>query len=112
VVDSWDPAFRITEYFVAMDKPLYLLVHDQQVQAADPEDKLYMSIQRSSTCRTIAQAKALSTEGRAPLLVEGALFDGVPEAALDRFLQLVTAAELSGEHAWYRVSVTLMIVIA
>jgi hypothetical protein len=100
VIDIWDPAFRIAEYFVAMDKPLYLLVHDEQVQAADPEDKLYTSIQRSSTCRTIAQAKALSTEGKA-LMAAGAVFEGVPEAALDRFLRLVTAAELSGEHAWY-----------
>jgi hypothetical protein len=79
-----------------MDRPLYLLVHDEQLQAADPEDKLYISLTRSFDCRTIAHAKALSAEGEA-LLVQGSLFERVPEAALDRFLQLVTAAELSGE---------------
>jgi hypothetical protein len=79
-----------------MDRPLYLLVHDEQVQAADPEDKLSISLTRSWDCRTIAQAKALSAEGDT-IMHKGALFDGVPEAALDRFLQLVTAAELSGE---------------
>jgi hypothetical protein len=51
-----------------MDRPLYLLVHDEQVQAADPEDKLYISLTRSWDCRTIAHAKALSAEGEALLL--------------------------------------------
>jgi hypothetical protein len=96
-VASWDPAVNILECLVLMDRPLYLLVHDKQVQAADPEDKLYISLTRSWTCHTIAQAKALGAKGKAPLLLEGTLFAGVPEAALDRFLQLVAAAELSGE---------------
>eukprot|EP00953_Heterococcus_sp_UTEX-ZZ885_P011683 6760-Heterococcus_DN1.PRE.3 len=94
VIDTWDPALCIVDCVAPMDRPLYLLLHDDQVQAADPEDKLYYSIAGRCVCRTIAEAKALSAQGRA-LLNKGAVFEGVPEAALDRFLQLVTAADLS-----------------
>jgi hypothetical protein len=97
VTGSWDPVLRITDGFVAMDRPLYLLVHDEQVQAADTEDKLYRALNRCWDCRTVAGAKAHNAQGKA-LLHEGALFAGVTEAALERFLQVVTAAELSGTH--------------
>jgi hypothetical protein len=96
VIDTWDEALQITDCTAPMDRPLYLLINDEQVQAADPQDKLYYSLVRSWDCRTIAQAKAFSTEGTA-LLNKGGLYEGVAEAALDRFLQLVTAAELTGE---------------
>ena len=101
MICSWDPVLRITDGFVSIDRPLYLLVHDEQVQAADPEDKLYSSLHCSRACRTVAAAKAHSALGKEALLHEGALFQGVPEAAVDRFLQLVTAAELSGTHMLY-----------
>eukprot|EP00953_Heterococcus_sp_UTEX-ZZ885_P005206 3280-Heterococcus_DN1.PRE.4 len=94
VIDPWEPALCVVDCVAPMDRPLYLLLHDDQVQAADPEDKLYYSIAGRCVCRTIAEAKALSAQGRA-LLTKGAVFEGVPEAALDRFLQLVTAADLS-----------------
>jgi hypothetical protein len=96
VTDSWDPALSISDCAAPMDRPLYLLLHDEQVLAADPADTLYYSIANGCVCRTIAEAKALSVQGKA-LLHKGAVFEGVPEAALDRFLQLVTAAVLSGE---------------
>jgi hypothetical protein len=64
---NWDQVLQITDCTAPIDRPLYLLVHNEQVQAADPEDKLYYSQVRSWDCRTIAQAKAFSTEGRALL---------------------------------------------
>jgi hypothetical protein len=74
------------------DRPLYMLVNDEQVQAADPLDMLYWSLSRSS-CLTIVDAKTVHAEST---YGSTRLFCDVPAAALDRFLRLVHNAEVTG----------------
>eukprot|EP00953_Heterococcus_sp_UTEX-ZZ885_P013648 7788-Heterococcus_DN1.PRE.1 len=81
VTDSWDPALSISDCAAPMDRPLYLLLHNEQVLAADPADTLYYSIANGCVCRTIAEAKALSIQGKV-LLHKGAVLMACPKQLL------------------------------
>ena len=90
-----------------IDRPLYILINDEQVQAADPDDKLYWSLARSGSL-SIVNAKTLHAESP---FGTTKLFREVPEAALDRFLQLVQTTEVTGtrmnhvlQYQWYHIT--------
>jgi hypothetical protein len=81
-----------------LNRQLYLLIHDEKLQALEPDDKLYDILVRTLH-RTVIEAKKLNANSQ---WCGRFVFDGVPVAARDRLLQLVAAAEVSGEqHSIY-----------
>jgi hypothetical protein len=60
---------------------LYLLIHDEQLQAVDPDDMLYEAMGASITVVAAKQLNPYTKKCYGKLI-----FDGVPVAARDRFL--------------------------
>jgi hypothetical protein len=95
IADATTPWSAAVNYWMdapKLDRPLYILVNDEQVQAADPHDMLYWSLSRSGFLTSV-DAKKLHAESA---FGTTRLFRDVPGAALDRFLQLVQDTEVTG----------------
>jgi hypothetical protein len=95
IADATTPWPAAVNYWMAapkLDRSLYILVHDDQVQAADPDDKLYFALSLAC-CLSIVDAKKLNAESTSG---SRRVFRDVPEAARDRFLQLVHNTEVTG----------------
>jgi hypothetical protein len=90
VIDKWTRP--------RLNRQLYILIHDEKLQALDPDDQLYDILVRTLH-RTVVEAKKLNANS---LWFSKFVFEGVPVAARDRLLQLVAAAEVTGEqHSIY-----------
>jgi hypothetical protein len=101
----WPAAVNRWMHAPQLDRPQYILVNDEQVQAVDPLDKLYWALGRAG-CLTIVDAKKLHAGSIAPGSPR-LVFHEVPEAARDRFLQL--AAEVTGARICYSKSCTTLV---
>ena len=95
VVERWDSVVDTWMRPPRMNRQLYLLIQDEQVQAADSDDMLYQ-VMLTSLHLTVVEAKKLYAYSK-KRPGDKLIFEGVPVAARDRFLQLVAAAKVTGE---------------